>query len=85
MIVKFMSRIKRVAKMCEKCPNTEFFGPNMGKYGPEKTLHLDTFHVVSPSQMFYKINVKSKGVFLRIQNPAIRSKRSILDVLEGSE
>ena len=31
----------------EKCPNTEFFsGPNTGKYGPEKTPYLDTFHAV---------------------------------------
>ena len=44
----------------EKCPNTEFFlvhifshtkylsvfSPNAGKYGPEKTPYLDTFHAV---------------------------------------
>ena len=38
----------------EKCPNTEFFsgpyipsfGLNAGKYGPEKTPDLDTFHTV---------------------------------------
>ena len=38
----------------EMCPNTEFsgpyfpafFSPNAGKYGPEKTLYLDTFHAV---------------------------------------
>ena len=38
--------------MREKCPNTEFFSGqyfpviemNTGKYGPEKTLYLDTFH-----------------------------------------
>ena len=42
----------------EKCPNTHFFlvcifphslsvfSLNAGKYGPEKTLYLDTFHVV---------------------------------------
>ena len=34
-------------------PNTEIygvisvFGPNTGKYGPEKSLYLDTFQVVS--------------------------------------
>ena len=48
--------------MREKCPNTEFFlvrifphsdwigtkvfSLNTGKYGPEKTPHLDTFHTV---------------------------------------
>ena len=44
----------------EKCPNTEFFlgrifpytlylsvfSPNAGKYAPEKTPYLDTFHAV---------------------------------------
>ena len=38
----------------EKCPNKEFFSgphfpvfsPNTGKYGPEKTPYLDTFHAV---------------------------------------
>ena len=36
----------------ENCPNMEFsgpylsvFSPNAGKYGPEKTPHLDIFHV----------------------------------------
>ena len=40
--------------MREKCPNTKFFsalyflifGLNTGKYGPEKTPYLDTFHEV---------------------------------------
>ena len=39
----------------EKCPNTEFFSgpyfpvfnPNTGKYGPEKSPYLDTFHSVN--------------------------------------
>ena len=30
----------------EKCPNTELFGPNKEKYGPEITPYLDTFHAV---------------------------------------
>ena len=33
----------------EKCPNTEFFpifSPKTGKYEPEKTPYLDTFHTV---------------------------------------
>ena len=44
----------------EKCPNMEFFlvrifphsdylpvfSQNVGKYGPRKTFHLDTFHAV---------------------------------------
>ena len=27
-------------------PYFPVFDPNRGKYGPEKTLHFDTFHVV---------------------------------------
>ena len=38
----------------EKCSNTEFFSgpyfpvfsPNTGKYGPEKTPYVDTFHAM---------------------------------------
>ena len=30
----------------EKCPNRVFSGSNVGKYGPEITPYLDTFHVV---------------------------------------
>ena len=49
------------APLREKCPNTEFFlvcifSPNTGKYGPDKTPYLDTFHAVHLSHM-------------RIQNP----------------
>ena len=40
----------------EKCPNTEFFlariQSDAGKYGPEKTPYLDTFHVVVCTQYF---------------------------------
>ena len=39
--------------MCEMCPMCEMctkylfvFSPNAGKYGPEKTPYLDTFHAV---------------------------------------
>ena len=43
-------------KLREKYLNTEIFlvcifSPNKGKYGPEKTPYLDTFHAV---QFFYK-------------------------------
>ena len=32
----------------KKCPYTEFFsGPNTGRYEPEKTPYLDTFHALS--------------------------------------
>ena len=33
--------------MCEKCPNT-------GKYGPEKTLYLETFYTVSFPRWIFK-------------------------------
>ena len=46
-------RIKSYDHRFEKCPNTEFSGPyflvlgqNMGRYGPEKTPYLNTFHLV---------------------------------------
>ena len=40
--------------LCEKCPNTKFFsgpyfplfGLHTGKYGPDETTFLDTFHAV---------------------------------------
>ena len=32
------------------------FSPNKGKYGPEKTPHFDTFHVVSKITSFGTIN-----------------------------
>ena len=36
-----------IPSLREKCPNAEFlFSPNTGKYGPEKTPYLDTFHAV---------------------------------------
>ena len=39
----------------EKCPkNGVFSGPNTGKYGPEKTPYLDTFHAVIIT-IFYQI------------------------------
>ena len=59
--------------LLEKCPNTEvflvrifphsdylsIFSPNAGKYGPEKTPYLDTFHKVlvmlSSKQQMYII------------------------------
>ena len=41
-------------RLCEKCPNTDFFsglyfpafGLDTEKYGPEKPLYLDAFHAV---------------------------------------
>ena len=32
-----------------------FSGPNTGKYGPEKTLYLDTFHAVKIKQYYHII------------------------------
>ena len=45
-------KVKGSNSLREKCPNTEFFlvqyltvfGQNTGKYGPEKTPYMDTFH-----------------------------------------
>ena len=38
-----------ISALREKCSDTEFFpvfSTNVGKYGPEKTLYLETFHAV---------------------------------------
>ena len=49
---------EKILTLREKCPNTEFFlvrifphsdsvfSPNVGKYRPEKTPYLDTFHAL---------------------------------------
>ena len=45
------------------CQNAEFFpgshfpvfGLNIGKYGPEETLYLDTFHAVSSARIHVPI------------------------------
>ena len=57
-----------ILSLREKCPNTELFNPNTGKYGPEITPYVDTFHAVCYfykfrySMVFYqvikKINLK---------------------------
>ena len=46
----------------EKCPNMEYlsdFSRNAGKYGPEKTPYLDTFHAAVvknlPTLMFARV------------------------------
>ena len=42
--------------------NTEIFSPNIGKYGPEKTPSLDTFHAVmlfTKLQASFKLSGKS--------------------------
>ena len=43
------STSSRSKALREKCPNTEsisVFSPNKGKYGPEKTIFLETFDAV---------------------------------------
>ena len=55
-------KISYQKKLREKCPNTEFlsgpyipvFSPNTGKYGPEKTPYLDTFHAVKTEKKIKK-------------------------------
>ena len=45
---RVLNGLSRMYPLREKCLNTYFlvFGLNMGKYGPEKTPYLDTFHAV---------------------------------------
>ena len=43
-------KISMLRPLREKCPSIEFtwsvFMPSTGKYGPQKSLYLDTFHAV---------------------------------------
>ena len=61
--------------LCEKCPNTELFlvriflyldwiCPNTGKYSPEITPYLDTFHAVTMSS-----NLNKDGLQLNNYGP----------------
>ena len=40
--LRFLIHAIYTYRLCEMCPNT-----NVGKYGPEKTPYLDTFHAVN--------------------------------------
>ena len=60
------------------------FSPNTGKYGPEKTPYLDTFHTVSKNQSFptfltgiemgYWLILKNNSVFVKINDQKIPGK-----------
>ena len=59
----------------EKCPNTELFlvrifphSENGGKYGPEITLYLDTFHALrlDAQSLRYHSNVRLKTCYLTL-------------------
>ena len=39
------------------------FSPNTGKYGPEKTPHLDTFHAVTNFLFLSKANLLSSVIY----------------------
>ena len=46
---KILSFLGSYGSLREKCPNAEYlslFSSNVGKYGPEKTPYLDTFHAM---------------------------------------
>ena len=50
-----------------QCPNTKFFsGPNAGKYGPEKTPHLDNFHAVQLTFLILKNTISSTHFILLV-------------------
>ena len=58
-------------------PYFPVFSPNAGKYGPEKTPYLDTFHVV-----FYQLqNLWFSDVFRGIKKGTLGSKGFILQKL----
>ena len=56
----------------EKCPDT-----NIGKYGPERTPYLDTFHAVWSSVTLLKMNPRTftfKGILYRVKTYSWYSK-----------
>ena len=48
----FLVRIFLHSDWRKDTPHLSAFSPNPGKYGPEKTPYLGTFHAVIPSYMF---------------------------------
>ena len=46
-LVRIFPHLERIRRDTEYL---SIFSPNAGKYGPEKTPYLDTFHAVSPIQ-----------------------------------
>ena len=56
-------------------PYFPVFSPNNGKYGPEKTLHLDTFHAVYTFKAFTK-----KQADKRTKVRITRNKEKAVDV-----
>ena len=56
----------------EKCPNTEYlsvFSANAGKYGPEKTPDLNTFHAVYFTGSKFRIIINSSLAILMMPQP----------------
>ena len=56
------------------------FSPNAGKYGPEKTTYLDTFHTVRRIQDLPKIHDE---VFCKNFTFTVFAKSSTIDLWEG--
>ena len=55
------------------------FSPNTGKYGPEKTLYLNTFHEVQITVDVNKINKRYKENILNISD----GRKPILSLFTG--
>ena len=52
---KFFEKFS-ILKLRQKCPNTGVItDPNTGKYGPEITSYLDTFHAVSLGETLFLV------------------------------
>ena len=58
----FLRRSKRLAFTCPYFP---MFSPNAGKYGPEKTPYLETFHAVIACYRFHKCGRPNKQVYIQ--------------------
>ena len=69
----------------EKAPNTEFFsglyfpvfGLSTGKYRPEKTPYLDTFHAVQ-HYLYFKLTLR-KWVYFCLNIPFFKDQKMILN------
>ena len=59
-------------------PYLSIFSPNVGKYGPEKTQYLDTFHAVTYMQYDWSKREKCLKIFLVFSTTIIQKFKESL-------
>ena len=62
--------------LCERCPNTKLLSPNVGKYGPEITPYLDTFHAVALLSSTILI-MSSRSVLTKVRIGLLQVKKAL--------